>query len=154
MDYSVVGESSVFVCYQDAVVHGIDDVARRRTGSSCQAADDDVNAGTDVNPTIVGAEGGRSRGIDAQIIALNHRPVGAVVDQRYEPADGSGDHYVARASRSATDHIATRTLVHLDRRTVTHHSCAVCIHANEISCHKIVIATHEDECVMHVSGTG
>jgi len=74
--------------------------------------------------------------------------------------------HISGARRGAADNVAccvlAASVAHLDRRTVAHDRCAICIHADEIACHKIVIAAHEEEWVARVtreaesldSGTG
>jgi hypothetical protein len=74
--------------------------------------------------------------------------------------------HISGAGRGAADNVAccvlAASVAHLDRRTVAHDRCAICIHADEITSHNIVIAAHEEEWVARVareaesldSGTG
>jgi hypothetical protein len=120
-------------------------------GAGCAAAKCHSGAFIDLDSCSQRADRCRSCGIGAEIIALHQRRVTAVQDQSESTI---GRDHVACAGRRATDNGAgceRAAVPHLNGRTVTHHGSSVSIHANEIACHNIVVATHEDQCRVCVS---
>jgi hypothetical protein len=138
----------LYAADRDAAACRVDDVAR----TGCASTNDESGPYLRFDPSGSRANRCRSRGISAEIVALYQGRVAVVLD----PAESTvrRDH-ISGTGRGAADNVAccvlAASVAHLDGGTVTNYRCAIGIHADEIACHKIIVAAHEDQCLVYVS---